>query len=122
MREIRPSGLEGGGAVTPLSLPLSNEGGAAAALWRANWLDQSRDRQREGSGFFPPGSGPAPSVPPLLLCQRNGPPAEAHRGHAQGESRLAVVGRMVGDHRRRAGRRMAAARETASGPFLRERE
>jgi len=23
MREIRPSGLEGGGAVTPLSLPLS---------------------------------------------------------------------------------------------------
>src|SRR2546422_6743559 len=24
MREIRPSGLEGGGAVTPLSLPLSN--------------------------------------------------------------------------------------------------
>ncbi len=25
MREIRPSGLEGGGAVTPLSLPLSFE-------------------------------------------------------------------------------------------------
>ena len=32
MREIRPSGLEGGGAVTPLSLPLSDRGSMSRSM------------------------------------------------------------------------------------------
>src|SRR5205823_3326447 len=54
MREIRPSGLEGGGAVTPLSLPLSQKSSRLATISRdTDRLDRGMDYTR-----FPPRPSP----------------------------------------------------------------